>query len=827
MRVDVSDWDRWLFWAAGLVVMVLVVLREAVLARRQGVAADPAAPSAGAPGAAPRDYMIVEALRRVRAATGPAAGPSPPRLGGLERAVTWLVAYPLFPLEVALFVAVSWLGFGSGLGLPDLLWYEGFGGQAANGFAVTLLFADVLTVRYLLDRRPGAAFAPAEADSDGLWSPGSRAFNRYLIPSLVALLALLVGPKLVAFVSPEWVGWGHVRGHAGLPVGAAVALFWAVVASSVFDRAKPNAFQRMVIAVASRLPGFRRGEIPEAELALHARAGRMIVVPFVVLVGIGLASRCGAVTSPVVIVCVGLAIFNAVYGVVAFHFAGLQYVFAALAAAIGVVCNTGERTKMTFPGLEDYYDGPAVKLDELPPADPAVPRSNLVKTEKMLPNFAAKWRGPGKPKLVIVASSGGGIRAAAWTAVVLRGLEHDETLSKARFRDHIRLMTGASGGMVAAGLYAAEFDRPDAVKTLPERMAMDSLWPTAQTMFLRDLPWLGLPLDNRGDRGRSLEDRWVDNARHSPPPAAGTEGLGFESTFADLNAGGAEEKCRRPSLVFSPMLVEDCRRLLITNLDLTDMTTVRSSTLNRPYPGFDPDALSVPVIDFWRAFPEAYPKFRLKTAARMSATFPFVGPAVGLPTDPPRRVVDAGYFDNFGVNLAAVWLSRNRELIRLHTSGVVVVEIRAYPRRAEKLFTDPVNAPDPAVKRDAKEAKREKEKRQELFSWALSEASAPAEAILNLYSRGAYFRNDLQLELLDGVFNGERPARAARAASAGGWTAGVPPFFTTVTFECQEEAKLSWTLPRRDFVKITDSFARPEPQAALKALADWFGTGGK
>ena len=62
----------------------------------------------------------------------------------------------------------------------------------------------------------------------------------------------------------------------------------------------------------------------------------------------------------------------------------------------------------------------------------------------------------------------------------------------------------------------------------------------------------------------------------------------------------------------------------------------------------------------------------------MNASFPYISPAVSLPVDPPRRVVDAGYYDNYGVNLAAAWAYMNREWIREHTSGLALVQIRAY-----------------------------------------------------------------------------------------------------------------------------------------------------
>ena len=67
---------------------------------------------------------------------------------------------------------------------------------------------------------------------------------------------------------------------------------------------------------------------------------------------------------------------------------------------------------------------------------------------------------------------------------------------------------------------------------------------------------------------------------------------------------------------------------------------------------------------------------------RMSATFPYVTSAVVLPTDPPRHVVDAGYYDNYGVNLAASWIASHGDWIRRNTSGVLVVQIRASATRS-------------------------------------------------------------------------------------------------------------------------------------------------
>ena len=50
------------------------------------------------------------------------------------------------------------------------------------------------------------------------------------------------------------------------------------------------------------------------------------------------------------------------------------------------------------------------------------------------------------------------------------------------------------------------------------------------------------------------------------------------------------------------------------------------------------DVYSRPAIEFFRLFPESRARFHLSTAARMNATFPFLSPAVSLPTRPPRRI---------------------------------------------------------------------------------------------------------------------------------------------------------------------------------------------
>src|SRR5262249_15223482 len=100
--------------------------------------------------------------------------------------------------------------------------------------------------------------------------------------------------------------------------------------------------------------------------------------------------------------------------------------------------------------------------------------------------------------------------------------------------------------------------------------------------------------------------------------------------------------------------------------------------------------------------------------------------------------------------------------------------------------------------------------------------STPAEAVLNARERAAYYRNDELLDGLDKHFN-----------------RGGGDFFTTVAFECEVDAALSWTLPRGEARGIARAFHR-DPAAKdpaermpvwirrrVDALKTWFGSGGR
>ena len=308
-----------------------------------------------------------------------------------------------------------------------------------------------------------------------------------------------------------------------------------------------------------------------------------------------------------------------------------------------------------------------------------------------------------------MAVSGGATRAAYWAGVVLERIEDEfghEGLGD--FGRSVRIMTGSSGGMLGAAYYVlhrAEQAPPEAASlkhTLcdengrpleplgsrwVELIPHDSLRPVAKYLALKETWRLFLPrLWYDDDRGIRLERDWV------------------LLRFPLLKLGALEREGYIPSLIFSPMMIEDGRQLLISNLDLR----IPPADSRQPHPrwmgvsfgsaitfdslGKTQQNYGFTGLEFFELFPDA-PNFFVSSAVRMGASFPFVSPAVSLPTQPPHRVVDAGYYDNFGIQTASAWIYFNREWLMENTSGVVLIAIRDSASLVERFGVD--DTPEP------------------------------------------------------------------------------------------------------------------------------------
>jgi hypothetical protein len=265
---------------------------------------------------------------------------------------------------------------------------------------------------------------------------------------------------------------------------------------------------------------------------------------------------------------------------------------------------------------------------------------------------------------------------------------------------------------------------------------LDSLDPVARYIALRD-PFLAfLPRVTADDRGIRLEDDWKRLA------------FPFRRLLEDEEAG------RTPSMILSPMTIEDGRRLLISNLDLGTQTGSGGGEIDADGDPGETRPYSRSAVEFYRLFPEAT-GFRLNTGVRMNASFPYVSPSVSLPTDPPRRVFDAGVYDNYGVQVASSWIDRNRAWLMANTSGVVLVQIRDSISNDARLGV--VGAPSGWISR--------------LIRGFRFFTSAP-EAAGSARTASAMFRNDEDVATLS-----ERFTTAT----------GDGSFFTTVVFENSAE----------------------------------------
>jgi len=307
-------------------------------------------------------------------------------------------------------------------------------------------------------------------------------------------------------------------------------------------------------------------------------------------------------------------------------------------------------------------------------------------------------------RLTAVATSGGGIRAAGWTAEVLTRL-HEEVPD---FSRSLRIVSSVSGGSVGTMYFVGAFAGPDGpppqtledIRRLAVRSSLNSVaWGFSYPDLWRTF-WPFVP-ESATDRARTLELAW---ARGWPARA---------QTLAQWRDDAANG--RRPAVAFNATVVETGRRLVFGSFDMKPgarTRTMRTDTFDRVYPGRD-----ISVV----------------TAARLSASFTYVTPVSrAWPEDPSKwHVADGGYQDNYGVGTLVDWLDT--------AFGVAAPSVDetgascAGRLRVAVVLIGSREADSPGRNR----------------SWAF-QMGAPMVALLNIRSAGPKARNDMELELLAG-----------------------------------------------------------------------------
>jgi uncharacterized membrane protein YeaQ/YmgE (transglycosylase-associated protein family) len=828
----------------------------------------------------------------------------------------------LGPIILIFLIASGVLG--QYFGVPELFWDPNWHKQALAGFSVTLLFAQICLIGFLLDApKPWMQDLPQPAPPGWrrILSTVPYGIARVLVPEpagdpedvqpwrqlrwylAVSWLPLLAGLLVIVLLHPE-ERWGFLVGMAAGLVAAALFVWlfqqWDTARAQLrlryFVQRLPCPLVMVLVLLATLVvlltaayfvPALRPvvtlllglwvglasvyagevryQEVPEEHRWIHGLAaasfGLFFLVYQVLFLFCWLAKPelTALLLPPAVVLCVLLAQLVAAHGFFKFHFGAWYTAIAAfiLAVGLGIAGLTSYRHQLReldyaaaslvdleaadfqmelvetsdpnrLARLQDSYNRffsryenharflgadqdkltRQTKFQSAPEvqAEQKKLRAAMLALEtKRLDNWKTKLGG--KPKLALVSVTGGANRSAVWTAYTLTQLERELGTSGIPFQQHVRVITGASGGMVGASYFVATlpgaaghgYTDAAAAKAFTRKLGKDALTPVTQRFLFFDLPGAFIPGGTTYDRGLALEEAWnsyLDGA--------------LEKSFDQLAQGEAEGWC--PSLVLSPMIVEDGRRLLISNLHLAPLAETTGSFLTGPAgppqatseeTGPQPrpkgryheerSRYSLTALEFFQLFPETWSKFKLSTAVRLNASFPYVSPVAALPTNPPRHAVDAAYYDNYGVNLAAWWISQNAAWIQENTSGVVVIQIRDAVSERQRLtpMIDP--------------AKRKIWDLREALEGVIGPALGASEGLQAIMS----FRNDELLQLLSDKFNGADKKDV--------------PFFTTVVFEFPAEVAMSWYLSDAEIERAMTGF---EPgtanDRALAGLRSWF-----
>ncbi|WP_424964110.1 patatin-like phospholipase family protein [Ekhidna sp.] len=281
-----------------------------------------------------------------------------------------------------------------------------------------------------------------------------------------------------------------------------------------------------------------------------------------------------------------------------------------------------------------------------------------------LENWKAKWENPKEQKMVFLCVSGGGQRAALWTVNAL--LKADSVLN-GTLMDQTFLITGASGGVIGAAYYR-EVQRQNPRVALsdmgPElltRIGKDNLNPVIFGLLVNDLFFKIRKHEYAGrtysvDRGFVFEKNLNKNLGHI-----------LDKQINDYQK--PEAKAETPTLIMSPTIANDGRKLYISSQPISYMG-VSSSVL-------DGNESKIRGVDFQALFRQNEAEnLSFLTALRMSASFPYITPNISLPAEPRVEIMDAGISDNFGVSDAIRFVNVFKDWIAENTGGVVFLVVR-------------------------------------------------------------------------------------------------------------------------------------------------------
>ena len=347
-----------------------------------------------------------------------------------------------------------------------------------------------------------------------------------------------------------------------------------------------------------------------------------------------------------------------------FVFLGLRWQFPVISVAVLLA--------LLFSLWNDNH-----VIREVPPQ--TVKRADPLQAFKTWYDGVEKKYGAGTMHpLYIVATEGGGIRAAYWTAIVLGEIQDRNP----NFAPHLFAISGVSGGSLGAVVFDALLAEPNpgSFKFKDKAHAIlsqDFLSPALASMLYPDLVQRFLPFPvPYFDRGRALELGWEKAWRDT----MGNDR--FSGSFVDLWKPGAREWI--PALFLNGTSVEKGNRIITSNLRVTN-NFLDAEDAAEKLAGHSLDAT------------KAACHIPLSTAAHMSARFTFVSPAGHFPDG--SRIVDGGYFENSAATTAYELATRIKDWCafkKITNVDVKVIMISNDPRKQAIMIAPAKPGPEPS-----------------------------------------------------------------------------------------------------------------------------------
>lgn len=272
----------------------------------------------------------------------------------------------------------------------------------------------------------------------------------------------------------------------------------------------------------------------------------------------------------------------------------------------------------------------------------------------------------GKPAIIFIATSGGGLKSAAWTFANMQRLD---SLLEGRLMRNTQMITGSSGGLIGASYYRELYYQNKRGKEVNlndplyyDRISRDLLNPVGFTLAVNDifLRFKSFHLDRNRytkDRGYAFERALNKNTHYA-----------MNKRMMDYSL--AEYYGHIPKIIFTPTIINDGRRMIISSQPASYLTYNISYTFKNQW-------ILPEDVEFRRFFANHGADSLLFTSAiRMSATFPYILPAVALPSEPLIELMDAGFRDNYGLKTIVRYIHAFRNWLETNTSRIIILQIR-------------------------------------------------------------------------------------------------------------------------------------------------------